>query len=87
MVSFWAAAGVWSSSNPAVATVNPVTGVVTAVGAGSCNIVYTITGGCSGTKSALQLLTVTPDAVAGIVTGTSPMCKTETATYITTGLS
>ena len=77
--------GAWSSSNAAVATVNAVTGAVTAVGAGTCNIIYTITGGCSGTKSAQQSLTITPDAAVASVSGTSPMCKTETTTYVTTG--
>ena len=49
--------GGWSSSVPAVATVN-ASGVVTAVGAGATNIIYTITGGCGGTKSAFQSITV-----------------------------
>lgn len=40
--------GVWSSSNPAVATVNS-SGVITGVAAGTANIIYTVTGtgGCS----------------------------------------
>jgi surface protein len=42
--------GVWSSSNPSVATVNAATGAVNTLTAGSTNIVYTITGGC-GTSS------------------------------------
>ena len=49
--------GAWSSSDTAVATVDS-SGLVTAIGAGTCNIVYTITGGCGGTKSAQQSLTV-----------------------------
>ncbi len=51
-------AGSWSSSNTSVATVNSSTGLVTAVGAGSCNIIYTITGGCGGTVSSSQSVTV-----------------------------
>ena len=66
--------GAWSSSNIAVATVDPLTGVVTAVGAGTCNIIFTITGGCNGTPSAQQSLTVTPDAAVASVTGTTPLC-------------
>jgi len=50
--------GAWSSSNAAVATVNSTTGLVTAVDAGTCSITYTITGGCGGTKSAQQSITV-----------------------------
>src|SRR6187200_135353 len=41
--------GAWSSSDAAVATVN-ASGHVTAIGAGSTNIIYTITDGCSGTR-------------------------------------
>jgi hypothetical protein len=42
--------GEWylSSSNIVVATKHPSTGVVTTKG--TSNIIYTITGGCSGTK-------------------------------------
>jgi hypothetical protein len=50
--------GAWSSDNTLVATVNSSTGVVMAIGSGTCNIIYTITGGCGGTKSAQQSLTV-----------------------------
>jgi hypothetical protein len=45
--------GVWSSSNMAVATVNP-NGVVTGVTQGTATIYYTVTtGGCSGSQSVL----------------------------------
>jgi hypothetical protein len=72
--------GTWSSSNAAIATVNS-TGLVTAVSSGSCNIVYTITGGCSGTKLAMQSLTVLPNAAVTSVDGTSPLCVGATTTY------
>jgi len=52
--------GAWSSSNNAFATVD-ATGLVTGVSAGSCNIKYTITGGCPTPISAQQLVTVTPN--------------------------
>ncbi len=78
--------GSWSSSNTAVATVNAGTGVVTAVGAGTCNIIYTITGGCNGTPSAQQSLTVTPNAAVTSVTGTTPLCIGATATYTANGV-
>jgi M6 family metalloprotease-like protein len=73
--------GAWSSSNTAVATVDPSTGLVTGVTAGTCNIVYTITGGCGGTKTAQKALTINADASVGSVTGTTPLCATATATY------
>ncbi len=41
--------GSWSSSNPAVASVNTVSGLVTAIAAGTSNILYTLvgSGGCT----------------------------------------
>ena len=78
--------GTWSSNNTSVATVNSSTGFVTAVGAGTCNIIYTITGGCGGTVAAQQPLTVTPDAAVSSVTGGSPLCKSASTTYSTTGV-
>ena len=46
--------GTWSSDNEAVAKVDQSTGLVTAVGGGTCNIIYTVTGGCNGTPTASQ---------------------------------
>ncbi|HOY32602.1 MAG TPA: HYR domain-containing protein, partial [Bacteroidales bacterium] len=77
--------GAWGSSNTAVATVN-ASGMVTANGAGTCNIIYTITGGCGGTKSAQQTLTVTPNAAISSVSGTTPLCIGGTATFTTSGV-
>jgi uncharacterized protein YjdB len=78
--------GAWSSSNTAVATVNASTGEVTAIGEGTADIIYTITGGCNGTPSARQLLTVTPNAAISSVTGTSPLCTGTTETYTANGV-
>ncbi len=72
--------GAWSSSNTAIATVNS-SGLVTGVAAGSCNIIYTITGGCGGTVSAQQSVTINPNASIASVTGTSPLCIGGTTTY------
>jgi hypothetical protein len=49
-------AGTWSSSVPAKATVDPVTGLVTAVNAGATNISFTST---DGAKTDLVAVTVT----------------------------
>ncbi len=79
--------GSWSSSNTAVATVNSSTGLVTAVSAGTCNIIYTVTGGCSGTKSASASYTVTPTAaITSVTAGTTPQCIGSTTTYTAHGV-
>ena len=77
--------GVWSSSNTAVATVS-VTGLVTGITAGTCNIIYTITGGCGGTVSAQQAVVIRPNASITSVTGTTPLCIGGTATYAANGV-
>jgi hypothetical protein len=50
--------GTWSSDNTAVATINASTGVVTAIGAGAANIIYTV-----GSDSIAARLTVTLNTV------------------------
>ena len=49
--------GTWSSSNPAIATVNPSDGTVTAVSIGTTSITYSITG-CGGPAYTSQIDTV-----------------------------
>ncbi len=56
------AAVAWSSSNTAVATVNATTGTVTAVSAGTANII-----GTSGTVNGQASLTVTQVPVASVI--------------------
>ncbi|MEI7422356.1 MAG: gliding motility-associated C-terminal domain-containing protein [Prolixibacteraceae bacterium] len=75
--------GAWSSSNSAVATVDPSTGFVTAVAGGTCNIIYTITGGVGGTVIAQQPLTVNPLPVPTI-TGNSSSCAGATSIFYST---
>ncbi len=54
----------WTSSDPSVATVNPTTGVVTAVSAGTTTITYTIiSGGCSSSVTSTVTVNATPTAV------------------------
>ncbi|MBK7134352.1 MAG: hypothetical protein IPH69_16475 [Bacteroidales bacterium] len=65
---------------------NNTTGLVTGVVAGTCNIIYTITGGCGGTISSQQSVTITPNASITSVTGTSPLCIAGTATYVANGV-
>jgi uncharacterized protein YjdB len=49
LISSGAAGGTWTSSNPAVATVDPSTGLVTAVAAGTATISYSVAGACTNT--------------------------------------
>ena len=70
-----------------MATVD-ASGNVTAVGEGTCNIIYTITGGCNGTPTSSASYTVYPNADAGIVTaGTTPQCIGSTTTYTVSGVN
>ena len=82
-------AGVWSSSNTSIATVDPSTGIVTGVGAGSCNIIYTA--GISGCTVQLAVIpfTVNPAPAAicvggavssGISANVNPPCTGGTVT-------
>jgi len=79
------AGGTWSSTNTSVATVNATTGFVTAVGAGTTNITYTVSSGCGSPVSSFKTLTVNAATNAGIVSGTSPLCIGATATYTSNG--
>ncbi len=60
--------GSWSSSNTGLATVGTGTGLVTGVGAGSLNIVYTMPGACTST------LPITVNPLPAAIGGTSPVC-------------
>lgn len=73
--------GSWSSSNPTVATVDASTGIVNTLSSGSTNIIYTVSGGCGGPVSSQQTLTVNPVPVIASVTGTSPLCISQSTTY------
>src|SRR5258705_870914 len=79
------AGGAWRSTNSSVATVNSVTGLVTAVAAGTSDITYTVSTGCGSPVSSIKTITVSPNANAGTVSGTSPICIGATTTYTTNG--
>ncbi|HEX7847053.1 MAG TPA: hypothetical protein VF476_14730, partial [Chitinophagaceae bacterium] len=79
--------GAWSSSNEAVATVD-ANGLVSAVGAGTCDIVYTITGACGGTKSAQQSLTIKANVgITSVTAGANPICSNATTTLTANGVA
>jgi hypothetical protein len=65
---------VWSSSIPTVATVNPVSGVVTGLLAGATTISYTNGGVCSSTRA------ITVNASPAAITGTLTVCIGNTTT-------
>ena len=68
--------GVWSSSNAALATVNPTSGVVTGVAAGALDINYTVTSssGCSAVSSK-PMTVITPTAATIGASGTATICQ------------
>jgi hypothetical protein len=76
--------GAWSSTSPLIATVD-ASGNVTGVAAGTTNIVYTITGGCSGIKSAQINVTVNANLspIAISPAGSQSLCATNSGTLLT----
>ena len=81
--------GSWSSSNTSIATVDPTSGVVTAVNTGlppSTIITYTVTGGCGGTVSKTKVLVVLGNASVASVTGPATLCVNETQHYTAGGI-
>ncbi len=75
-----AAGGTWSSGTPTVATINPSTGVVTALSVGTTIITYT-----TGSGSITTTVTVIDLAPAPVVTGANKVCKGSAITLTTTG--
>ncbi len=65
--------GTWSSSNAAIATVNPATGSVTAVSVGAVNITYTVTNAC-GSAFTFEALAVNSTPNPGGISGTTSVC-------------
>ncbi len=58
-----AGGGTWISANTAVASVDPASGTVTAIGAGSTNITYTLPTGCA--TGALVSVNASPAPISG----------------------
>jgi len=76
------AGGVWSSHNPAVATVN-VDGVISAVAAGTVAISYTVSNEC-GSSTAEYVLTVNRVPALSPLSGSSSVCIGVTDTFTDT---
>ena len=64
--------GVWSSTTPAVGTVN-TSGVVNGITAGTTTISYTVANGC-GTVAATRVVTVNAPVAVAAITGTPSVC-------------
>jgi hypothetical protein len=78
------AGGTWTSGTTSIATINPSTGVISPVGAGTATMTYTVTGG-PGCANATGTRTVTVTALpsATISYAGSPFCKTLTTGAVT----
>ncbi|MBS1684117.1 MAG: T9SS type A sorting domain-containing protein [Bacteroidetes bacterium] len=77
--------GKWTSGNTAVATVDPVTGVVTGVSAGTATITYTVaTGTCTNAVSTTVTVNSPSTAVTSI-TGAGTVCQGSGVTLTATG--
>ncbi|HOY33201.1 MAG TPA: T9SS type A sorting domain-containing protein, partial [Bacteroidales bacterium] len=77
--------GIWASDNPSIATIEPISGMVTGVAAGSTVVTYTVTvGACSNT--ATQMLTIT-EPILQTLSGNTPICigSSENWTSTSTG--
>ena len=60
---------------------------MTAVGAGTANIIFTVTGGCNGTPSQQLSISVNADAAVTSVTGDqTPLCIGGTTTFTANGV-
>ena len=80
--------GIWSSSNTAFATVDQF-GEVTAVAAGTCDINYTISGGCNKTGDLVQSksLTINPiPTLTGVTVSTHGVCVGSSVDFTASGL-
>lgn len=79
--------GTWSSGNPSVATVDPATGIVTGIAAGSAIITYTVSGsgGCADDFET-RSITVTQAPDAGTLSGADELCVGETTLFSSTSI-
>ncbi len=77
--------GIWSSSNPSIATVTN-TGTVTGIAAGTVVVSYIIINECSFAGSSTRAVTVNVPPIAGTIIGPRNICTTGgTVTYTNSG--
>ncbi len=72
--------GTWTTSAGTIASVNPTTGLVTGLLAGSATITYTASTTYCGTVYTTAGITVNPLPVAGTITGTDSVCEAASVT-------
>ncbi len=74
-----ATGGTWSSSNSAIATIDPSTGMATGVTAGSVTLSYVVytSMGCSTMATAAETVSLSP--FVGAISGPSQVCENATA--------
>ena len=77
--------GTWTSSNPAAATINASTGLVTGVASGTTTITYTVSTATCGSATAVTTITVSPLLDAGTINGPSAVCTGATINLTSTG--
>ncbi len=74
--------GSWTSSNTGVATIDPATGIMTSVAAGTTNITYTVITSCGTATTTGYAVTV--NATPAAITGTFAFCAGTTSTLACT---
>jgi gliding motility-associated-like protein len=76
------AGGAWSSGTPAVATIDPATGAILGVSAGTSVMTYTITGtgGCSDVTNT-RTVTVKANPTVSPIVGSSSLCIGDNVIY------
>jgi uncharacterized protein YjdB len=65
--------GTWSSSNPAVGSINAATGVVTGIAVGTISVSYVVSNGCFTTK------TINVNNLPPAISGTMAVCESATS--------
>ena len=75
-----AGSGTWSTSNSALAVVDPTSGIVNAYGSGIDTIIFTNSGGCHSQLS----MTINPFPNASTITGSNVLCMGTPLTLIDT---
>lgn len=78
--------GTWTSSDASIATVHPLTGVITGINAGTATITYTLeaTGSCTD-PTATRTVTVSANPDPATIIGTQTVCAGGTTQFTATG--